>query len=462
MTISKLDFDCLQWIGYCSSEPHTLACVSKQWKMILAPSSRRSILNTCRQYDDLKDLVDAAWKTYDEGRQDTSGVRSKKSLRTLIETVWKDASMVLKRDKMPLRKRVLFDPQELIHLVSRMNAERIITLFRKASPQNPKALDAWCALERNNAEKVDVFCKRMRQLDLSEKDLVDLPDIIGRLSSLFCLLLKGNELTSLPVGVCSMHKLRKLDLRENRIAKLPNEVENLTELTWVNLNDNQLRELPPQVGCWSKIERLFLRRNQLKTLPPEVGCWQEVREVYLSFNPLETLPDTVTKWDMVEEIDLSGCRLKHLPDELDKQETSFIEKTRFVENEGFEVATCTMTADFWPRLTTLSLRSNCFTAFPMGICEMMSLRDLDLSHNAIREVPAAIGNLAQLQYLNLSHNKLPNLCKEVTKLTRLAHLNILNNCIPNDVTLPFSVYSSTQPALVDAQKQLHHYGCQIM
>lgn len=88
-------------------------------------------------------------------------------------------------------------------------------------------------------------------------------------------------------------------------------------------------------------------------------------------------------------------------------------------------------------LERLSIQLNKIRLLPPSICEMKSLRFLDVHFNELRGLPQAIGRLTNIEVLNLSSNfsDLEELPEEIGDLMNLKELDLSNNQIR---TLPDS------------------------
>jgi hypothetical protein len=82
-------------------------------------------------------------------------------------------------------------------------------------------------------------------------------------------------------------------------------------------------------------------------------------------------------------------------------------------------------------LERLSVQLNKIRLLPPSICEMKSLRFLDVHFNMLRGLPRAIGRLTNLEVLNLSSNfsDLEELPEEIGDLINLRELDLSNNQI---------------------------------
>jgi leucine-rich repeat protein SHOC2 len=123
-------------------------------------------------------------------------------------------------------------------------------------------------MERVEVERIIETARRdrLRQLDLSDRQLTTLPTSIGNLNNLRWL---------------------KLDL--NQLTALPDSIGNLTELTWLSVNQNQLTDLPESIGNLSNLRWLHLDQNQLSALPLSLSNLLNLTTIHLADNPLSNL-----------------------------------------------------------------------------------------------------------------------------------------------------------------------------
>ena len=113
--------------------------------------------------------------------------------------------------------------------------------------------------------------KNTTYLDLSRRNLTELPKEIGNLTNLTSLSLNNNKLTKLPKEIGNLTNLTSFYLPGNRLTELPKEIGNLTNLTNLELSFNSLTELPKEIGNLTNLTSLDLLRNSLTELPKEIG-----------------------------------------------------------------------------------------------------------------------------------------------------------------------------------------------
>ena len=103
----------------------------------------------------------------------------------------------------------------------------------------------------------------------------------------------NNQLTQLPREICQLTQLTELYLSSNKLTQLPSEIGQLTQLTYLSLSDNQLTQLPTEIGNLTQLTRLYLSNNELTQLPSEIGQLTQLTHLYLHNNRLTQLPTEI-------------------------------------------------------------------------------------------------------------------------------------------------------------------------
>jgi Leucine-rich repeat (LRR) protein len=75
----------------------------------------------------------------------------------------------------------------------------------------------------------------LTNLDLSKRNIKDLPESIGVLKNLTVLKLSNNKLRKLPKAIGELKKLRNLQCENNLIEELPSTIGDLPDLMILNL-----------------------------------------------------------------------------------------------------------------------------------------------------------------------------------------------------------------------------------
>jgi len=80
-------------------------------------------------------------------------------------------------------------------------------------------------------------------------------------------------------------------------------------------------------------------------------------------------------------------------------------------------------------LEALTATCNKLETLPSGIGKLVNLKDLWLYKNELKTVPKEIGNLKELRYLQLSYNKIKSLPEEIGDLSGLTDLDLRENAL---------------------------------
>jgi hypothetical protein len=109
------------------------------------------------------------------------------------------------------------------------------------------------------------------KLDLSRKDIQELPKEIEILQNLETLNLDYNQIKEIPEEIGKLTNLKYLSLRGNGPLLIPREIGKLTNLFYLNLSMNTIKELPEEIGDLHNLEILDLSHNYIVKLPKQIG-----------------------------------------------------------------------------------------------------------------------------------------------------------------------------------------------
>ncbi|XP_043286948.1 leucine-rich repeat-containing protein 59 [Venturia canescens] len=99
-----------------------------------------------------------------------------------------------------------------------------------------------CDLEDVPVKEIATI-KKGTHLDLSNNQIVRLPDTFVTLSHIVKLDLSKNLIEELPENIGELRQLKHLDLYSNKISRLPLSFAELKNLKWLDLKDNPLTEV---------------------------------------------------------------------------------------------------------------------------------------------------------------------------------------------------------------------------
>ncbi|WP_103666629.1 COR domain-containing protein [Pseudanabaena sp. BC1403] len=251
--------------------------------------------------------------------------------------------------------------------------------------------------------------EQWEELDLSGRDLTDLPSSIGKLKNLKRLILGkwdsaqrkyiGNNLTTLPLEISELTNLKSLGFAGNKIKSFPNAFERLTRLQFLDMSNNQISLIQNSILRLSSLQFLHLRNNQITEIPNDIWRLTRLQSLDLSDNLISQINSAIARLTNLETLDLSNNQIQDIPDAISR------------------------------RIMSISLRDNQIKEIPQSIGCLANLQSLDLSGNNISKILEEINQLTKLEYLNLSANNISKIPESINYLTKLEYLNLSGNNI---------------------------------
>lgn len=155
------------------------------------------------------------------------------------------------------------------------------------------------------------------ELDLSQSNMLQLPEELGELAHLQRLNLSNNHLTQISLEVLGkLSNLKRLDLHKNQLTYVPPELVQLATLQHLDLHKNQLTHIPSELGQLSNLQHLDLYDNQLTQIPPELGQLSNLQNLDLSDNQLTQIPPELAQLTDLRNLQLHKNQLTQIPPEL--------------------------------------------------------------------------------------------------------------------------------------------------
>jgi len=311
------------------------------------------------------------------------------------------------------------------------------------------------------------------RLDLSNKQIKELPDGFGLLTNLVVLNLANNKLNTLPESMKNLTSLSNLDLRRNMFEVLPDIIEFMplralnasgnrlsnasilqkcadlrvldlsaniltcmneclaieNELRTLNISYNLLKDVTNIFSKLVNLERINLNGNLLEEIPNAIKAMQALEELEISDNKIEKIDDAFYNLDL-ERVDfssnmLTSLNLKHL-ESLDTLilDSNPLAKLAFDDTfapflKELSCDSCMLDKFVLPpskHLNVLCYSSNNIKNISDDIGEYIELSELDIDKNSISTLPDSLANLLELKTLYIDSNPLGEQAKKIISI----------------------------------------------
>ncbi|MHA1991971.1 MAG: leucine-rich repeat domain-containing protein [Candidatus Hodarchaeales archaeon] len=244
---------------------------------------------------------------------------------------------------------------------------------------------------------------RVIELDLSNCNLNEIPEVIFDLTHLKKLYLVNNNLKTLPVKIIKLSNLEVLDLHWNETFFY----------------------LPDEIGSLPKLKRLDFRLNKIKDIPKTIGNLRNLIELDLSWNSISYLPKELYHLENLKVLDVSANRIRIIDKEIRK--LTKLEEFYCYKNHISEInqELCKI-----KKLKKLNLSKNLIKNLDGDFSKLKNLEELDLSWNCIDRIPESFTKLKKLKYVKLWKNNISNI-PNLTKFPNIESFFMKGNKITN-------------------------------
>lgn len=257
------------------------------------------------------------------------------------------------------------------------------------------------------------------RLDLSNNEIIQLPEVLWSLQSLKFLSLAGNKLEMLNDCSYSSPWLEEIQLQDNRLEYIPTNLFKLPLLSILDVSNNKLQNVPFALWTSTSIRDINLSLNMLSDLPTSLSMLRHESVSSLgaesqmydssSVNSDVGSDNASVQSDPEDSIDIEddAKQLEEKTSQLDQIQVNHCNKWKsslvIVEKEQLDP---TIDKDEC-KLQNLNLSHNSFREIPLGLpCLAPHLTRLHLSYNSLSTIGPLSRYPASLKHLDLSHNQI--------------------------------------------------------
>lgn len=140
-------------------------------------------------------------------------------------------------------------------------------------------------------------------LDMTEKNVTEIPVAVWRNPQIKILLLRGNEITAIPDSISKMIDLEFVDLSENLIDSIPQALSNLPKLQRLGLAWNPIAKIPEFISNLERLQFLDISYCMLESLPHNFSRLNNLNTLYISGNNFHENIEVLKQMPIVKIID---------------------------------------------------------------------------------------------------------------------------------------------------------------
>lgn len=150
---------------------------------------------------------------------------------------------------------------------------------------------------------------QVKELNLQNTGLNQIPPEVFRCKNLYVLRLDGNNISEIPDSIKKLKLLTTISLSENNLQTFPKALLYVPTLKKIDLSKNGLRRIPRKIKKLDKLEEIILWGNNFSRFPPAMLFLPGLKEIDLSMNPLRRVSPRIKKLDKLHHLDLDETRL---------------------------------------------------------------------------------------------------------------------------------------------------------
>lgn len=181
-------------------------------------------------------------------------------------------------------------------------------------------------LSRRNLEEIPSEIskfKNLKALDLSNNNISDYR-FLEELTNLRILILKKQKLETVPSEISKLRKLICLDISQNNITYITTKIEKLRNLIFLDISDNLIRSFSHTLYNLENLVYLNASTNRINVLSREISKMKNLSHFDLSNNLLYEIPGNIHWLQNLDKFNLMSNRIFDLPNVIEMLQLRYL------------------------------------------------------------------------------------------------------------------------------------------
>lgn len=142
------------------------------------------------------------------------------------------------------------------------------------------------------------------ELDISNKNINEIPSQIEKFSKLTLLIADCNNIENLPSELFKLKSLSMLSLSNNQISVLPNKIEDIN-IFYLDISNNPIKTLPEIIYKKKRISNLFLHNTNIEFISEDICQLKNLITLTFDDKHLPTIDEYLPSFSNIDSINLT-------------------------------------------------------------------------------------------------------------------------------------------------------------
>lgn len=146
--------------------------------------------------------------------------------------------------------------------------------------------------------------ENITQLDISDKNINEIPPQIENLTKLLVVSADCNNIQELPLDLFKLKSLSMLALSDNKISIIPNEIEQVN-IFYLDISNNPIKELPAIIYKKKRMSNLYIHNTNIETIPEDIFQLKNLTTLTFDDKHLPTIAKYLSSFTNIDSINLT-------------------------------------------------------------------------------------------------------------------------------------------------------------